>query len=134
MLHHATIHITRSKNNQFQSGSCDLLRSNLQFYPGSLRYGRHFKCNLFNQLGNIAQNCRTPQPPPAPPHFLVHLSVGITPPPPSPPPPPQVQPFNTNHKAMINKYGGAIWSSVLNYLTPPFIYKEIEPYMYMDPT
>jgi hypothetical protein len=34
---------------------------------------------------------------------------------------------------MINKNGGAIWSSVLIYFLPPFSEEEIKPYMHMDP-
>lgn len=34
---------------------------------------------------------------------------------------------------MIIKYGGAIWSSVLNYFLPPLIDEEIKAYMHMDP-
>jgi hypothetical protein len=42
------------------------------------------------------------------------------PPPPKPPivPPPPSFPFNTNHKAMIGKYGGAIWDLVNRFSFP----------------
>jgi hypothetical protein len=53
--------------------------------------------------------------------------------PPNIPPPPPLQPFNTNHKAMIGKFGGAIWNSVLQIILTPLTEQKIEPFMHMDP-
>jgi hypothetical protein len=54
---------------------------------------------------------------------------------PKPPivPPPPFMPFNTNHKAMIEKYGGAIWDSGQQICLPPLAEQAITPFMHMDP-
>jgi hypothetical protein len=105
--------------------------------------GKHIQCCACGQLGtshvcralfmciNPWCICRKPPlpPPPTPPFGGFQsfpLPLGIYPPPPSPhppqltPPPPPLEPFNTNRKAMINKFGGSIWSSLLSYFLPPF--------------
>jgi hypothetical protein len=60
---------------------------------------------------------------------------GTPPPPPFSPnvPPPPPLPFNTNYKAMIGKFGGAIWNSVKHIFLPPLTEQEIVPLMHMDP-
>jgi hypothetical protein len=57
------------------------------------------------------------------------------PPPPRKPfvPPPPSQPFNTNHRAMIENYGGAIWHSGTRTYLPPLMEQAVTPFMHMDP-
>jgi hypothetical protein len=124
-----------------QSSAGDVLKYNLQFYPGSLRHGRHLECCNCNQIGHRPQDCPYPYnglpiPPPVAPDCPLVLWRGTTPSPPLPPnvpPPPPLQHFNTNHKAMIYKFGGGIWNSALNFFLPPITGRNIEPSMHIDP-
>jgi hypothetical protein len=134
MYYHSTIQINRGPHDQFQSGSGDLLKYNLQFYSGNLKYGRHLECHNCSNIRHRSQDCPYPcnviplPPPGAPDYPLVCWSGTPTSPPltPNPPPPPPLQSFNSNHKAMINKFGGAIWNSGLNFFVPPITGQEIE--------
>jgi hypothetical protein len=140
MYYHATIQINRGPYDQFQSNYGDMFKYNLQFYPGSLRHGQHLECYNCNHIGNRSQDfpypCNgIPLPPPVAPDYILVSWSGTPPSPPltpNPPPPPPLQPF-TNHKAMIHKFGGAIWNSALNFFLPPITGRSIVPFMQKDP-
>ncbi len=92
--------------------------------PRPHRRAGKLACHLCKQLGHFAKD-------------YPHKQSGSTVPPPPPPPPnvppPPPLPFNTNHIAMIAKFGGAIWHSVRQVFLPPITEQGIKPFMHMDP-
>jgi hypothetical protein len=60
MYYHASIQINRGPHNQFQSSAGDLLKYDLQFYPGCLRHGRHLECYNCNQMSHRPKDCPYP--------------------------------------------------------------------------
>ena len=120
---------------QLDSDIMELYTRDLNIKPGSLRVGPHLDCYNCNQLGHSAHFCPypcsgLPIPNVAPdypfgpwtrPTVPSPYRSNVPPPPPPPPnvPPPPPLPFNTNHSAMIGKFGGAIWHSVQQIFLPP---------------
>jgi hypothetical protein len=109
----------------------------LNVCPGSLRRGTHYDCFNYNQLGHLDGDCPLPfnrmprpnVPPEAPFAFWTR--------PPAPNyrpyvPPPPLQPLNTNHRAMIERYGGAIWHTGTQTYLRPLTDGEVAPFMHMD--